>query len=240
LLSVFVIVTAAIPVARSENRNDSRPDSHDSRHDSHEARHGLAQFQQEIDALKAQLTATKASSWSADAALQQQITDLANQLAGLRTSPSGGSSISVFDGSGNNVGEVIGVDSDNIPWVVVTAHDANAQSYTFALQVFRGQLTGGSVLFTTADCSGTAAYIEPLAVLRGVSFESSAISIAGVDHASGVVYAAAAGAAVTPANFSSRRMDDGSCFAAPFLSSFVVPATPVTFSTTFTPPYTAR
>jgi len=114
---------------------------------------------------------------------------LASKLATLEGSPAGRPTTSVFDGKDRSVGEVIGVDDDNIPWVVVTAHDASAQSYTFALKVFPGLLSGGHILFSGPDCTGTA-YLEPLAVFRGVYFGPSAISIAGVDSLhGGVVYA---------------------------------------------------
>jgi len=167
---------------------------------------------------------------------------LASKLATLEGSPAGRPTTSVFDGKDRSVGEVIGVDDDNIPWVVVTAHDASAQSYTFALKVFPGLLSGGHILFSGPDCTGTA-YLEPLAALRGVYFGPSAISIAGVDTLhGGVVYAAAAGAAVMEVDLSSRLLDSGSCFTSEFgpSGSVVVPAVPVTFSTAFTPPYTVR
>ena len=250
LLFVFLTAATAVPAARADSRNDSRHDSRDPRHDprdSDEGRHKLTKLRQEVDALKVQLAAARASSSAADAALQQQITMLATSLNTLEarltaTSPSGRSSTSVFDGNAKNVGEVIGVDDDNIPWVLTTAHDANAQSYTFALKVFPGQLTGGNILFAGADCTG-AAYLEPLAVFRGVYFGPSAISIAGVDYVhGGVVYASAAGAAVTQVDLASRALESGSCFTGPFglPGSYVVPAAPVTFSTPFTPPYTVR
>jgi len=76
-----------------------------------------------------------------------------------------------------------------------------------------------------------------------VYFGPSAISIAGVDTLhGGVVYAAAAGAAVMEVDLSSRLLDSGSCFTSEFgpSGSVVVPAVPVTFSTAFTPPYTVR
>ena len=165
---------------------------------------------------------------------------LASKLATLEGSPAGRPTTSVFDGKDRSVGEVIGVDGDNIPSVVVTSHDASAQSYTFALKVFPGQLAGGHILFAGPDCTGTA--YQPLAVFRGVYFGPSAISIAGVDSLHGGVVYAAAGAAVMQVDLSSRLLDSGSCFNGPFglPSSVVVPAVPVTFSTAFTPPYAVR
>ncbi len=243
---LFVILAGATAVL-AENRNDSRRDAHDAR-DVNDARHQGGKLQQQIDALKAQLAAAKASSASADAALQQQINWLTTKLTALanQVAPSGGSSLSVFDANGNKVGQVIGVDSDNVPWVLTTAHDASGQNYTFALKVFRGQLGGGTVSFSSSDCDRvvrSTKFIEPLAVSQGVYFGSSAISIAGVDYFhGGAVYAAPAGAPVTQVDLGSKAMPDGSCFLGSigFPGSDVVPATPVTFSTTFAPPFEVR
>jgi hypothetical protein len=137
---------------------------------------------------------------------------------------------------------LVGIDTENIPWVLLTARDASAQSYTVALKVFRGQLAGGNIMFSGPNCTGTA-FIEPIAVSQGVYFGPNAVALAGVDYLhGGSVYAAPAGAAVVHVDLGSRVMDDGPCFTGliGFPGSHVVAATPVTFSAAFTPPYSVR
>jgi hypothetical protein len=241
LLFVILAGATAVPDALAENRSDARRDAHDG-HGGYDVRSHDGKLQLQIDALRLQLTAAKASGAWADAALQKQINALKAQLAAMGTPSSGGSLLNVFDGGQKSVGPVFGLDSENIPWVLMTARDTGAQSYTFALKVFRGQLAGANVLFSGPNCTGTA-FLEPLAVTQGVYFGPNAISLGGVDYVhGGTVYAAPAGAAVIQVNLGSKAMDDGSCFSGliGFPGSYVVAATPVTFTTAFTPPYSVR
>src|SRR5213592_4983682 len=122
LLFVILAGATAVPDALAENRSDARRDAHDG-HGGDDGRSHDGKLQQQIDALRA-------------------------QLAAMGTPSSGGSLLNVFDGGQKSVGPVFGLDSENIPWVLMTARDTGAQSYTFALKVFRGQLAGANVLFS--------------------------------------------------------------------------------------------
>ena len=173
LLFVILAGATAVPDALAENRSDARRDAHDG-HGGYDGRLHEGKLQLQIDALRAQLAAAKASGAWADAALQKQIDALKAQLAAMGTPSSGGSLLNVFDGGQKSVGPVVGLDSENIPWVLMTARDTGAQSYTFALKVFRGQLAGANVLFSGPNCTGTA-FLEPLAVTQGVYFGPNAI-----------------------------------------------------------------
>src|SRR5213593_2007391 len=119
LLFVILAGATAIPDALAENRSDARRDAHDG-HGGDDGRSHDGKLQLQIDALRVQLAAAKASGAWADAALQKQIDALKAQLAAMGTPSSGGSLLNVFDGQ-KSVGPVFGLDSENIPWVLMTA-----------------------------------------------------------------------------------------------------------------------
>lgn len=156
--------------------------------------------------------------------LNTQVTTLKNQLAALGTSDP----LAVYDSKGTKVGDVVGV-QESVPWVAIMA-----QGYAFALQVYPDQLTGDTLWFQGANCTG-ATFIE--GVFNNVTHVSSAASLAAVEPNSDV-YVTAAGAPLQNVGVTSVRQN-GQCVN--FWGVFTIPAVAATklmsLSALYTPPY---